>query len=184
LRLDGVVCVVDSKNIIQVSYRVLFMSHDHLVDSPSLAIRGGPETGERQRMFKVRLVGARLSQTANSSLPGRQIAASDVILLNKTDLVQDETLFKEIEDRIAYVQPRAHGGNANSLTNQRDQPDFTIQAHTALSGRSEQHLRDRRVLRCYIRHRWTHGKDKITSKSAGYSSTARGREWGGSCPRS
>lgn len=38
--------------------------------------------------------------------PFRQIAASDVILLNKTDLVQDELLFSEIEDRIAYVQVR------------------------------------------------------------------------------
>lgn len=47
LRLDGVVCVVDSKNIIQVGYRVLFDPNVNPVDSPSIAIRGGPEAGER-----------------------------------------------------------------------------------------------------------------------------------------
>ncbi|KAJ9103916.1 hypothetical protein QFC21_002379 [Naganishia friedmannii] len=67
LRLDGVVCVVDTKNIIQQ------LEEDEKANS-------GNECA-------------------------RQIAASDVILLNKTDLVQDESAFQQIEQRIAEINP-------------------------------------------------------------------------------
>ncbi|KAJ9120155.1 hypothetical protein QFC22_003054 [Naganishia vaughanmartiniae] len=120
LRLDGVVCVVDSKNIIQQ------LEEDQKADS-------GNECA-------------------------RQIAASDVILLNKTDLVQDESMFQEIEQRIAEINPislfrRTHRsavdlsnifGIGGYSANESSENGMTGKAHIPASIRAiiEQHSRE------------------------------------------
>lgn len=104
LFLDGVVCVVDSRNVLKVCCTSCFILCNMFTFNQQLnGEKDSDEITECQKYVasSSRMIWAPLVR-ANDIFFRRQVASADVILLNKIDLVSEEHLLK-VERAVRFV---------------------------------------------------------------------------------